>query len=217
MFSGFLFCRGSGQRNPWSPGIFQVAAFQWREPAHAISLCRNGNFFLPVSLGPDSGAGLFRNRDRAAAVPFIVLMSFLSRWSGGLVARHGPRFPLIVGPLISAAGFILFAAPSVGGSYWSAFFPAVTVLGLGMALSVAPLTTVVMNAVDQDRAGTASGINNAVPVWPGLLAVAVLGNRDACLFSAHLDRSLASVPLSTETRGLIELRQTRGSRNSSRA
>jgi predicted MFS family arabinose efflux permease len=90
--------------------------------------------------------------------------------------------------------------PSVGGSYWSTFFPAFTVLGFGMTVSVAPLTTVVMEAVDQDRVGTASGINNAIARIAGLLAVAALGIVMVQSFSTHLNRSLAGVPLSTEQR-----------------
>lgn len=131
----------------------------------------------------------------AAILPMILLMFLLSRWSGGLVVHHGARLPLIVGPVIVAAGFFLFSLPSVGGGYWVTFFPAVVVLGLGMAVSVAPLTTVVMEAVDQDRVGTASGINNAVARVAGVLAIAVFGVVTVSGFGHRLNRRLAAVPM----------------------
>ena len=134
----------------------------------------------------------------AAALPLILLVFSLSRWSGGLVTRYGARAPLVIGPLIAAAGFILFAVPGVGAGYWKAFFPAFIVLGLGMAICVAPLTTVVMNSVNQERAGAASGINNAVARIAGVLAIAIFGIVMVKLFSSSLNRSLTGQQLAPD-------------------
>lgn len=139
----------------------------------------------------------------AAALPAIFLIFFLSRWSGGLVTHYGPRLPLIVGPLVAAAGFMLFTVPSVNAKYWTTFFPGFVVLGLGMAISVAPLTTVVMTSIAQDRAGTASGINNAVARVAGVLAVAVLGAAMVAVFAHSLGDSLGALHLDANVvRGL---------------
>jgi predicted MFS family arabinose efflux permease len=102
---------------------------------------------------------------------------------------------MMLGPLVAAVGFVLFAIPAVGNSYWESFFPAVIVLGFGLALTVAPLTTVVMNSVDQDRAGAASGVNNAVARLAGVLAIAVFGIVMVKAFGLHLSRAMANISL----------------------
>lgn len=148
----------------------------------------------------------------AALLPFVLLMFFLSRWSGGLVDRYGARRPLIVGPAIAGAGFALFALlPTLfaDGGYWTEFFPAIVVLGVGMSISVAPLTTTVMGAVDSRHAGIASGINNAVSRCAGLLAVAVMGILMLGLFSHGLDRRLAKSDLPPPARAAMAAQRER--------
>lgn len=157
-----------------------------------------GIFFFLFPLNLIQVQGYSATGAGAAVLPLILLMFFLSRWSGGLVARYGPRNPLIIGPVIAALGFVLFAVPSLGGSYWRAFFPAIVILGFGMAVTVAPLTTVVMNSVNEDRVGAASGVNNAVARVAGVLAIAVLGIVMVNAFAFHLDHRLAQLSLSPD-------------------
>ena len=164
-------------------------------------------YFLPFNLiqvqhYTPTAAGL-------SLLPFVLLMSGLSRWSGGLTARFGARKPLMIGPVIAAAGFALLARPGVGGSYWKEWLPAMAVLGLGMAVSVAPLTTAVMGSVETRFAGAASGINNAVSRVAGLLAIAALSLALASVFGHSLTQGLKTLPVTAAARQAIRSQHTK--------
>lgn len=163
-------------------------------------------FFLPLNLIQVQGYSA--TAAGAALAPTILLLSLLSSWAGGLVMRVGARLPLVVGPAIAAAGFFLLSLPGVGGSYWTTFFPGLVVLGVGLAVAVAPLTTTVMSAVSRQYAGTASGINNAVARVASLLAIAGLGVIMLSAFSSALQSRMEGMDVSPDIRQAVMAQRT---------
>lgn len=215
-------------------GVAALAAFMFaelrvEEPMMPLSLFRSRNFtgantftlllyfalggalfFLPFNL--IQVQGYTATAAGAAFVPAIVLMFFLSRYTGAITDRFGPRLPLVVGPAIAAGGFVLLAVPGAdanagAGSYWTTFFPAVVVLGLGLSILVPNLTTVALNSVTGQHSGLASGVNNAFSRVASLLAIAVLGVLMFTVFSSSLDSRVASLELSAQERGQLEERK----------
>jgi EmrB/QacA subfamily drug resistance transporter len=200
---------------------FVVRERRTEEPMMPLSLFRSRNFsganLLTLLLYAGLGGALYflpflliqvhgysATAAGSSLLPFTIITFLISRWAGGLVTRFGARLPLMIGPVVAAAGFVLFARPGLGGSYWTTFFPAIVVLGLGMALVIAPLTTTAMNSVSGSHSGLASGVNNAVSRTAGLLAIPMLGIFVFLAFSGGLDARVQSLDLSPQAYKQLE-------------
>jgi hypothetical protein len=120
-------------------------------------------------------------------LPLVAELFVLSRWTGLWASTIGPRVPLTLGAMLIAAGFLILAF-SGAGDYWRGFFPGIAVLGAGLALTVAPLTTAIMGALGDERAGLAAGINNAVARTAGLAGVSAV----ALIAGARTQRELSA-------------------------
>ncbi len=164
-------------------------------------------FFLPFNLIRVQGYS--PTAAGASFLPFTLLLFLLSRWAGGLVNRYGAKLPLVVGPLIVAIGFVILSLQGIGGSYWTTFFPAIVALGMGMAITIAPLTTTVLGTVDDRYAGVASGINNAVTRVAGLLAIAVLSIFVVHAFNSSLNSYLGALHVAPAVRQMLDAQRNK--------
>ena len=198
----------SHSRTPMMPlGLFRSRIFSGVNLLTLLLYAALGGafFFLPYLLIQVHGYSA--TLAGAVFLPFTLVMAALSRWAGGLLDRFGARAPLIIGPAIAALGFVLLALPGAGGPYWATFLLPMIVLGLGMAVTVAPLTTAIINAVAARQTGVAAGINNAVASLANLLAVAIIGAVALAAYNRALDHRLSDGALPSEvTRAITEAR-----------
>ncbi|HWT99341.1 MAG TPA: MFS transporter, partial [Terriglobales bacterium] len=150
-------------------------------------------FFVPFRLQQIQG---FKPLEAGMALlPFVIIVSILSRWAGGLSDRFGPRFPLMIGACFAGAGFLLLTLAGPQTSYIIGFMPALMTIGVGMGICVAPVTVAALSAAGEDNVGLASAINNMAARAGGLIAIAVFGLLLADRFDSALTSALAPLNL----------------------
>ncbi len=155
-------------------GLFRSSLFSAANAVTFIVYAALGGAFFLLPLQLQRGSGFSPVAAGSSLLPITVVMLLLSPRMGRLAQRVGPRLPMTVGPLLQAAGLALLTRVGVGASYVADVLPAVLVLALGLAVTVAPLTATVLGAAPQAQVGVASAVNNDVARAAGLLAVAVL-------------------------------------------
>ncbi|MFS0853984.1 MFS transporter [Microbacterium sp. 179-I 3D4 NHS] len=154
--------------------LFRARDFAWGNLATLFvyaALSLNG-FVVGVYL--QQGAGLSATAAGLASLPMTILMILVSSRAGAWAGRWGPRIFMTVGPLVMAAGALMLLWVADDFDYWWQVLPAMIVMGLGLSLTVAPLTAAILGAIDQEHSGIASAVNNAVARVAGLLVVAML-------------------------------------------
>ncbi len=208
-FAGFL-VREALARAPMLPlSLFRVRNFAVANAATLTTYAGliGSTFFLTLYLQQVGGytalaAGF-------ATVPVSLLLFVLSPRFGALTARAGPRLPMSLGPIVGGIGLLMLLRVGVNPSYAGEILPALVVFGLGLAATVAPLTTTVLTSVDEHNAGIASGVNNAIARVAGLLAIAVLGAAVSAQFAAKLDQRLGDTPPKGQAANVVESAKSR--------
>jgi EmrB/QacA subfamily drug resistance transporter len=208
-FAAFLW-REATAKAPMLPlGLFRVRNFAVANASTLMTYAGliGTTFFLTIYLQQVGGyspiaAGF-------ASTPVSLLMFFLSPRFGQFTAGVGPRLPMSVGPIVGGAGLLMLVMIDVHPNYWTQVLPALVIFGLGLSATVAPLTTTVLNAVDEHNAGIASGTNNAIARVAGLLAIAVMGAALSGQFDSSVSSELATANLSPHARHVVSSAKSR--------
>ena len=156
-------------------GMFRVRNFGWGNLSTLFIYGAFGFAGFVLSVFVQEVGGYPATLAGLVSLPSGVLLILLSPRFGALSARFGPRVFMTVGPLVVGAGYLFLLVVDTTVSYWPQVFPGVMLMGLGTAITVAPLTSAVLGAVEQSRAGIGSAINNAVARIAGLVTVACTG------------------------------------------
>jgi EmrB/QacA subfamily drug resistance transporter len=176
----------SGDRAMVPLSLFRVRNFSGANILTLLLYFALGGALYYLPFGLIRLGGYSATQAGAALLPFALIMGFGASFAGTLSDRFGPRLPLTAGPIVAACGLALLAFADFGDSYWAGVMPAISLLAIGMTITVPPLTSTVMASVGEARAGVASGVNNAMARVAGLLAVAALGAVLFASFSHHL-------------------------------
>ena len=200
----FVVVEGREESPMMPPGLFRSATFTGANVATLFMYGALGGvfFFLPFAL--IQVYGYTATEAGASLLPIILIIFVLSRWAGGLTDKYGARIPFAGGTVVAAAGYLSLALFNGDGSFFRTVFPGISLIGFGLALSIAPLTTAVMNAVEVEYSGTASGINNAMARLGGLMTIAVLGIVILHAFNGYLDAGMDAASVPHHVRELME-------------
>jgi len=160
------------------------------------------SFFITLFLQQVAGYSPFEAG--AATTPITIVMFLLSGRFGALASRIGPRLVMGIGPIVGALGLAALVRLDRDPEYLVDLLPAMVIFGLGLAMTVAPLTTTVLDSVEDRHAGVASGVNNAVARVAGVLAIAALGAVISAQFAGSLDGRLGAEPTGADARVVEE-------------
>jgi EmrB/QacA subfamily drug resistance transporter len=171
----FIWWEGRNE-NPMLPlGLFRVRNFGFGNIATLFIYGALSLGFFAITVFIQQTAGFTATAAGFATLPSTLVMLGLSSWFGRLAGTYGPRLFMTVGPLIAGLGFLVTMTADAHVNYWLQLFPGIVLVGLGLAVTVAPLTSGILGSIDPARAGIGSAVNNAVARVAGLVSIALVG------------------------------------------
>ena len=201
MLTAFIFIEAKSKRPIMPLHLFANATFRGVNLLTFFLYAGLGTGMLFLSLNLVQAQGYSQLQSGLTFLPFTILMISIARYAGTIADKHGPRGLLIIGPVLAGMGLLIlsFVKQTNGpADYWTTFFPGILVFGLGMSLTVAPLTTAVMGSVNDHFSGTASGVNNALTRISNVFANAIFGALAVLFFAGALQEQIKNIPLHTK-------------------